>query len=227
MSLDIEPLESKIRAILSAPGVDLNTISAKRVRKRLMEDDSTLTMEVVKDNKEEIDDLIGRVYAEVNEAEHGSEEEETKSNKRRSRDDEHEVDGDEDEEGKAAPKKKKAKKGQEKSDEKLARKLSNEINGRATRAGKGRSNGTSKKGRSKKSAKSATTVDSDDQGEDEEGGKKKKKRGGGGKGGFGKEYGLRYAPATSIQLTWFKSFSILASLCRPSFRLISCHGHRW
>lgn len=223
MSFDAETLEPKIRAILSAPGVDLKTISAKRVRKRLMEDDPTLTTEVIKDNKSEIDELIGRVYAQVNEAEQGSEEEDTKPNKRGR--DEHEGDGDEDEEGEAPPKKKKAKKGQEKSDEKLARKLSNEINGRATRAGKGRSNGTSKKGRSKKSAKSATTVDSDE-GDDEEGGKKKK-RGGGGKGGFAKEYNLRYASAALIQPTWLNSFSILASLCRLSSKLIRCHGHRW
>lgn len=194
MTFDVQSLEPKIRAILTAPGVDLTTISAKRVRKQLMEENSALTADVVKDNKEEIDGLISQVFQEVNTDQQESEDDGgSQSNKRKKGGDDEEGDGDEDDEEEEAPKKKKAKKGQEKSDAKLARKLSNEINGRATRAGKSRSNGTSKKGGRTK--KSATTVDSDDEGDDAEGGKKKKRGGGGGKGGFGKEYGLRYVYA--------------------------------
>lgn len=194
MSYDVQSLEPKIRAILSAPGVDLTTISAKRVRKQLMEDDSALTADVVKDNKEEIDTLISQVFEEISgpQQDSGDEEETAQSSKRKKRANKEEYD---DGEGEPRPAKKKAKKGQEKSDEKLARKLSNEINGRATRgASKSRSNGAAKS----RAKKSATTIDSDDDDDDDDGGKKKKKRsggGGGGGGGFKKEYTLRYACA--------------------------------
>lgn len=186
MSYDVPALEPIIRAILSAPGVDLATISAKRVRKQLMEGDRALTPDVVKANKDEIDSLISQVFEEVSGAQQDSDDEDNEpSGKRKKGGD---ADGDEDveEELEAPKKKKKTKNGQEKNDAKLARKLSSEINGRATRgAGKSRSNGAAKKGG--RPRKSATTVDSDDE-ENGDGGKKKKRGGG----GFGKEYHLRY-----------------------------------
>ncbi|KXN85298.1 Upstream activation factor subunit spp27 [Leucoagaricus sp. SymC.cos] len=185
MSYDVPSLEPEIRAILSAPDVDLRTISAKRVRKQLMEENSALTPDVVKENKEEIDTLISQVFEEVSRAQQDSEDEDdTQTNKRKNHEDA----------GEEAPVKKKKKSGQEESDAKLARKLSNEINGRATRgAGKSRSNGTAKKGGRAK--KSVTTVDSDDDG-DEEGGKKKRRGGG----GFGKEYNLSEPLSTLLQV---------------------------
>jgi upstream activation factor subunit UAF30 len=150
-----------------------------------MEDDPELTAEVVRENKDEIDGLISQVFEEISgpaqDDDEEEEEESVKSNKRKK--------GGNDEDGAPRPAKKRAKNGQEKSDEKLARKLSNEINGRATRgATKSRSNGTTKKTRTKKSV---ATVGTDD--DDDEEGRGKKKRGGGGGGGFKKEYALRYA----------------------------------
>lgn len=218
MSYDVQSLESQIRAILSAPGVDLSTISAKRVRKQLMEDDPELTAEVVRENKEEIDGLISQVFEEISGPGQDDDDEEgsVKSNKRKKK-------GGDDDDGASRPAKKKAKNGQEKSDEKLARKLSNEINGRATRgAVKNRSNGAAKKARNKKSS---ATVGSDD--DDDGEGAGKKKRGGGG-GGFKKEYVLRYAIAE-----WFVGSTSnfhrlnLVSLCQPSCRLRSYRDHKW
>lgn len=184
MSYDVSTLEPNIRAVLSAPNVDLTTISAKRVRKLLMEAEPTLTPEVVKVNKEEIDTLISQVFSEISGAQQDSEDD-ARSNKRKKGDEEN-VDEDMEEVHKV-PKKKRAESVQEESDAKLARKLSSEINGRATRgAGKSQTRGTAKKGGRAK--KSASTIDSDDEGDAD--GRKKKKRGAG---GFGKEYELRYA----------------------------------
>ncbi|KAJ3575061.1 hypothetical protein NP233_g1347 [Leucocoprinus birnbaumii] len=192
MSLDVSALEPTIRAILSAPGVDLATISAKRVRKQLMGADPALTPEIVKEHKDEIDSLISQVFEEISGTQQDSDDEDdTQSNKRKKGDEE---EGDEDvEQERKPPKKKKAKGGQEESDAKLARKLSNEINGRATRgAGKSRSNGSTKKGG--RSKKSASTIDSDDEGDGE--GKKKKRAGG----GFGKEYNLSEPLSNLLQV---------------------------
>jgi hypothetical protein len=117
-----------------------------------------------------------------------------------------EEDDDEDGEEKKPPKKKQKRARGELTDEQLARQLSSELNGRqrSTRAGGG---GTTKRGGrgggrgGKRGAKSAARVEESDD-EDGEGGKKKRKRkassgagagGGGAKGGFGKEYALRYA----------------------------------
>ncbi|XP_006461234.1 hypothetical protein AGABI2DRAFT_221859 [Agaricus bisporus var. bisporus H97] len=191
MSYDVQSLESSIRAILSAPGVDLSTISAKRVRKQLMEDDPQLTADIVRENKEEIDGLISQVFEEVSSPGQDDEDDEgdVKLNKRKKKG------GDDNDDEVSRPVKKKAKNGQEKSDEKLARKLSNEINGRTTRgAGKNRNNGAAKKGRTKKSA---ATVGSDNDDDDEGGGKKK--RGGGG-GGFKKEYILSEPLSALLQV---------------------------
>jgi len=183
MSYDVSTLEPKIRALLLAPDVDLTTISAKRVRKLLMEVESTLTPEVVKVNKEEINTLISQVFSEISGAQQDSEDD-ARSNEQKK--EEGENAGEDAEEVHKSPKKKKVESVQEESDAKLARKLSSEINGRATR-GAGRSQikrATKKGGRAKKSA---SAVGSDDEGDVDV---QKKKRG---SGGFGKEYDLRYA----------------------------------
>ncbi|KZT01465.1 SWIB-domain-containing protein [Laetiporus sulphureus 93-53] len=200
MKSQIQALEPKIREILTAPGIDLGTISAKRVRKQLLEQDSSLTQEFIKENKDEIDLLIAGVYEEVNAEVNGNEEEEEGASspkgkrKRRAEKEEESVDENE-EEGEeevsaASPKAKKSKKSGRMTDEQLARQLSDEINGRSrssrassTRGTRGR--GGAKRG-GKRGAKSAATVDSEAEGSEGDGEPKKKKRGG----GFQKEYML-------------------------------------
>jgi upstream activation factor subunit UAF30 len=69
MSFDAETLEPAIRRILSAPGVDLQTISAKRVRRELVEgEEAIISADQVKEHKAEIDAVIARVFAKVNSA---------------------------------------------------------------------------------------------------------------------------------------------------------------
>ena len=65
MGFDAAKYEHHIRAILQAPGVDLSTISAKRVRKQLVELNDDLTAELVKEHKDELDQIIGLVYEQV------------------------------------------------------------------------------------------------------------------------------------------------------------------
>jgi len=162
-----------------------------------------LTAEFLKENKEDVDAVIGSVFVKVSSTQGiGSGQEletateapgRAESRKRKQEDDdsehgeeEEEVD---DEEGTPPPKKSKKGRKKELSDAQLARKLSNEINGRSTRtANKGRSssNGTPKKGG--RARKSAITVDSDDGGDDD--GMKRPGKSGSAKGGFAKEYAL-------------------------------------
>ncbi|KAJ3855220.1 hypothetical protein EV368DRAFT_79834 [Lentinula lateritia] len=216
MGYSFDDLEPLVRQILSAPGTDLTTISAKRVRRELLSRDPSLTPEFVKANKLDVDAVITRVFGEVSAAQNGEvidapEEPVTASRRYNSSDqeeaeEEEEEEEDEDEdENEHMPKK--SRKGPKKglSDAELARQLSSEINGRSSArrsTGKGRAaNGTPKKSRSKK--KSATTIDSDDEDTGEEGGKKtKKKRAGGGaaKGGFAKEYTLSAPLAALLQV---------------------------
>ena len=190
MAFDFGSLEPRIHQILSAPGTDLSTISAKRVRRQLIELDPSLTVDFLKENKEEVDAVIASVFEKVSgvqgsgdspEAAYASEEE---SSKREESDFPAE-------EVSALPKKSKkvGKNGRELSDAELARKLSSEINGRSTRTG-GRSRGASAAGkRGSRAKKSAATVDSDD---DSDGTSKRKKSSGGtAKGGFAKEFALR------------------------------------
>lgn len=210
--MSIESLEPRIRAILGAPGTDLETISAKRVRRRLLKEDASLSEEWMKDNKEPIDALIASVFEEVSgvharggqngDVGGGSEEMDWKENGAYEA-----VDGDDQETEDAGPssppeKQKKSKTKVVLADEEYARQLSTEINGsqRASRSGKA-PNAKPKKGASrtpKKDKKSAElVVDSDAESVEEQGsGKKrvKKSRGGGGgaRGGFQKEYMLRY-----------------------------------
>ncbi|KAI5890298.1 SWIB-domain-containing protein [Schizophyllum commune H4-8] len=202
---DFDSLEPHIRTILSAPGVDLKTVSAKRVRKELIGREPELTADFIKENKSEIDAVIGRVFEQVNPPDQESEVEEEpeeevkpaeKPSRKRKHSGEDEDEGtegqtgdddeeEEEEEEKPKPKKKKKKASSSTmSDAELARKLSGEINGRARRT-------KARNASPRKQKKSAATVDSDDE-DGEEGGKKKKRKasGGGAKGGFAKEFAL-------------------------------------
>ena len=189
MSSQIHALEPKIRQILSAPGTDLSTISAKRVRKQLLELDPTLSPEFVKEKKDEIDDVIAKVYEQVSAAgtndTGGAGDDDDAASSKRKRDDAS------DDEPAAAPAKKtkKTKTKQEKTDEELARQLQNEINGRARSSRAGASSSSKKANGAKRGrkAKSANVVGSDGEEAETEDGEGKKKRGG----GFKKEYMLR------------------------------------
>jgi upstream activation factor subunit UAF30 len=201
MVFDFGSLEPRIYQILSAPGTDLTTISAKRVRRQLLELDPTLNPEFLKENKAAIDEVIARVFERVSGQVNAESEETGQTNGYKSRGEREEDDellqedytGDDGGEQGSSPPPKKSKKEakQEQADAELARKLSSEINGRSTRtSGKGRG-GIAKRG--SRGKKSAATVDSDDD-HNEEGGKKTKKRavnGSGAKGGFAKEFALR------------------------------------
>lgn len=196
-------LEPAIRKILTAPGVDLNSISAKVVRKRLQGVDPSLTSEWMEENKKTINAVIREIFLSVNEAASASSSGDTNGVH-----EEGDVDGvaEGEEELESSPKlpakKRQKKSGQEKSDAEYARQLSNELNSRARSSrntvGKPKTN-TSRKGGAGKRRKplTADTVNSDEGGSDADStlGKKRKSRGGGGggaKGGFSKEYNLRY-----------------------------------
>lgn len=218
MVFDINSLEPHIRAILSAPGTDLTTISAKRVRKQLLEVEPSLTQEFLKENKEAVDGVIASVFeaisAEMGGVEAASqtpEEEPVHSKparKRKTREEEDFEDvgdeGEEEEGGSVTPPPKKAKKGskngRELSDAELARQLSSEINGRSRRSG-GRTratNGSSlKKGNRKKKSAAMIDSDGDESDDDRKRSKPKKRAGGTAKGGFAKEYILRLALPSS------------------------------
>lgn len=208
MTVKIQSLEPQIRDILTAPGTDLGTISAKRVRKQLIEQNEALTAEFVKENKDEIDQLISAVYEQVSSlvAEEQDEDDsvvkheeqdddvpQRKSVKRKTDedDDEYAEAGDDEEEKAASTRPKKAKKARkskaEMTDAELARQLSHELNGRGTRSSRADRAGGVTRGKKggRKSLKSSATVDSDeDEGSDFD--RPKKRRG-----GFGKEYILR------------------------------------
>ncbi|TFY63808.1 hypothetical protein EVG20_g6170 [Dentipellis fragilis] len=212
--LSVSSLEPRIRAILTAPGVDFQTISAKRVRRQLAEDD-TLPAGYVRARKEALDELITRVFAQISEenglggdeADQDQEEQDQDQGQAEGADEEGEEEVDEDEERerkekqrpakrkrsteetKARPAKKKV--GRELSDAELARKIDSELNGRqrrsrASAAGTGKANGTRKR-----KVKGAQTVDSDGDGD----GEAKPKR----KGGFSKEYLLSEPLAAMLQ----------------------------
>lgn len=63
--MQVEGLRPLVQGILSASGVDLQTISAKRVRKQLLQLDPSLSEVWIRDNKEPIDKLIATVFEEV------------------------------------------------------------------------------------------------------------------------------------------------------------------
>ncbi|KAI6029415.1 SWIB/MDM2 domain-containing protein [Pisolithus microcarpus] len=171
MAFDLNALKEPVTRILSAPGVDLTTISAKSVRKQLATDPSLgLTSEELKARRPEVDKLIADIYATRKRDDQEGEEDSIVADAQAEAS---EAGGDTEEEPK--PVVTKAKKAVERSDAELARKLSSEINGRSRRT-------------SARLMKSSETVDSEDDGNDDEG--KKKKRSGGAKGGFAKQYTL-------------------------------------
>jgi upstream activation factor subunit UAF30 len=196
MSFDFKSLEPRIYEIFSAPGTDLSTISAKRVRRQLIELDPTLTVEFFKENREEVDAVIASVFENVSGVQGTEDNSRTdESYKQEGQTSDFPEDGaDAAEEDSPPPKKmrKVGKNGRGLSDAELARKLSSEINGRSTRTGGKSRGGSAAAGRKgPRAKKSATTVDSDDDGSDGIGKRKKSSSGGTAKGGFAKEFALR------------------------------------
>lgn len=206
MSFNLEDLEGPIMRILTAPGVDLSTISAKGVRQKLLEDTALgLTARGLKERRTEVDTMISGIYEGVSrqaqtdeskrkrdeETDEGMEQEDQgeATEEQDDQDDaaeEQDADASEEDDIKPATKKKKgAAKSVEEADAELARKLASELNSRSRR---GASNGASATPKKRRTKKSAAVVDSgaEDDGEDEE--KPKKKRSGGARGGFAKEY---------------------------------------
>ncbi|KAJ7496964.1 hypothetical protein FB451DRAFT_209168 [Mycena latifolia] len=201
MAFDLGTLEPYIEEILSAPGTDLATISAKRVRKQLQQIDPSLTAAFLKEHREAVDVVIARVFEKVQGSQDSEVEEPLAPAPRKRRQSEDDVSSppreEEDATDDTPPPAKKAKKTvkRELSDAELARQLSSEINGRARRSnvsGKPKaatSNGTTKKRKSK--AKSAEMVDTDDDSDASQGKRPSKKRsseGGTARGGFAKPY---------------------------------------
>ena len=199
-------LEPAIRKILTASGVDLNSISAKVVRKRLQTVVPSLTSEWMEENKKVINGVIRDVFQSVNEAASASSSGDTNGvHEEGGVEGMAEGGGEGGEDSESSPKlpaKKRQKTGQEKSDAEYARQLSNELNGRPrssrSTVGKPKTNASKKGGSGKKKKPlTANTVNSDEDRSDADStlGKKRKARGGGGggaKGGFSKEYNLRY-----------------------------------
>lgn len=194
MSLDLEALQDPITRILTAPGTDLSTISARRVRKTLLQDPAYaflgLTPELLKTQRTDVDQVIAQIFEQVNQTASGG--------AKRGRDEDDEVDdadgrhpaepSEDADEVPTLPKKKKSKKSLEESDAALARKLSTEINSRSRRGASLATGASSPRKAKRRTRKSAATVDEED--EDEEGAAKPKKRSAP-RGGFGKEYTLR------------------------------------
>ena len=202
--MQVPDLEPRIHAILSAPGTDLSTISAKRVR-RLLLGQEDVPQELIKDNKEALDELISNIFARVSEEKGFQQNEEGDAEGGRTAS----------AEPPAPPKKRrrtsiadhddrpsaKAAKASTAGDEALARKLSEQINTRERssrsaasgaspmRASRGRGRGKARgRGRGNKAngARSADTInDSGNEGSEVEESKKKKG------GGLSKEYILR------------------------------------
>lgn len=198
--MQVPDLEPRIHAILSAPGTDLSTISAKRVRRLLLEQED-IPQGLIKDNKPAIDEIISKTFARVSEEKGFQQDEE-----------EGDAEGGRTEEPPAAPNKRrrtsivdhddrstaKAAKPSTAGDEALARKLSEQINVRerssrsassgaspmrGSRArGRGKARG---RGRSNKANGTRSTDTIDDSGSEVDESKKKKG------GGLSKEYTLR------------------------------------
>lgn len=212
MSVEIASLQSAVYDILTAPGVDLSTISAKRVRKLLSGGNPSLTDEWVRENKSELDNLIANVFTqlqppapevsdEANEDAQSSEAGPSESSftpqkRRKEETDDEEMNAspdEEDSEVEETPKKrpaKKSKKAKILTDEEYAKQLSSELNGRtrSSRSGvTGPRKGRGVKGKTGKVRKqlSAATIDTDseDGGNGAGAGKKRKKRSGSGGGG--------------------------------------------
>ncbi|KAG0699378.1 SWIB/MDM2 domain-containing protein [Suillus ampliporus] len=208
MSFNLQDLEGPITLILTAPGVDLSTISAKGVRQKLLEDSALgITTRGLKERRTEVDTMISNIFEDVSRKAQADEskrkrDEETDEGTvlgdrevTEEQDDQEDVmdeqdaeASDEDQKPPPAKKNKNAAKSVEEADAEMARKLASELNSRSRR---GASNGASAAPKKRKTKKSAATVDSGGEDEDEDEGKPKKKRSGGARGGFAKEYILR------------------------------------
>ncbi|KAJ7782741.1 hypothetical protein B0H16DRAFT_1877268 [Mycena metata] len=205
-SFDFDALEPFIEEILSAPGTDLATISAKRVRRSLQLIDPSLTTAFLKEHREAVDVVIARVFEKVQGPGNGSQDsegDESVSLKRRQNPDDDGYPAPKEEDATdiddTPPPAKKAKKSavqRELSDAELARQLSSEINGRTRRTSskpKAAFNGTPKKRKSKSAKSAETVVDTDDESDAGDGKrpttkKKSTGEGGGARGGFAKPY---------------------------------------
>lgn len=189
MSFDLASLEVHIRDILTSPGTDLSTISAKGVRQKLTDVVPWLTAETARQKKREIDEVITGVYQAIcaesaqdgEDAASGEEADETRKRDQES-DEENAGQGDDDDEGLEAARPAKRANNEDEEDGK-----------RKVKKPRGSTNGTKKVGRPRKSA---ATVDSEAESGEE--GKKKRTRkksvageGGRARGGFAKEYTLR------------------------------------
>lgn len=191
--MEVEVLEPQIRAILTAPGTDLSTISAKRIRKQLLEDGSAPSA-FIREHKHAVDEFIADVFRRLSEEGGGPGGDEDEADDdvgdKRKRDEEYGeedggADGQEEEEEVERPKKKTKASRAEIDDEEYARQLSNELNARSrpsrsgasatTSRGRGRGRGGANGTKRSRKVKSAETVNSGDEGEN---GEPKKKRGG-------------------------------------------------
>ncbi|TDL23063.1 SWIB-domain-containing protein [Rickenella mellea] len=203
MQAEVDSLEPLIREILAAPFTDLATISAKRVRRQLVEMNPSISEDFVKTHKAEVDLLIAKVFESVSNAAgagtDGDDAESAGAVKRKREDDggdeggshggdqDFEDEGYDDEEETKPRAKSKSSKGRPKkdeiTDEELARQLSSELNGRSSRVSRsGKTNGRPKKGASrspkkpKKSAERVADSDEDSNADLDDGKKPKKKR---------------------------------------------------
>lgn len=199
---DVSSLEPQIRAILTAPAVDLNTVSAKRVRAQLKQNNPELEDDWVRQNKGAIDQIIASVFDRVRAGEGDVPPAAASAS--------------------ATPTPsppvtpavgKRKRSVEEDADAEYARRLASELNGHKTRAGSAGA-ATKKKatGGKKKQKKSAEQIQESDE-EDEEPAKPakkpKKKRKAAvvevnedgtpkKKGGFQKEFSLRYVLAVVV-----------------------------
>lgn len=188
--MKVQDLAPLILEILNSPNTDLDTISAKRVRKQLVELRSNVTVEFVKENMDELNALITKIFRSLKNTtsdsnnngtshvdshdmapssmvngkrKHGKDVEEDSE-----RDNVHEDNG-ELSQSPTPPASKKAKKASHKlTDEEYARQLSSELNQRPSRSNR-KSNGSLKKvsSRTPKKTKSRAKVDDSDDGSDD------------------------------------------------------------
>lgn len=62
---DVQRLGPRIHEILTSPNTDLDSISAKRIRKQLQDEDPLVTPDFIRNNKAEIDNLITTIFEAV------------------------------------------------------------------------------------------------------------------------------------------------------------------
>ena len=215
--MSVAALEPRIRQILlSTPSTELSTITAKDVRSRLVQTDSSLSQSWIKEHKKEINALIANVFEALSSSlAIGGAQNGVESPQRRQKEEDDDmgifggydgagVDGDMngDDGGSATPppKQKKAKTKREQTDEEYARQLAAELNGstRSSRSGKAPSARTARKGstnrtprKNKKSAERVDDSDMSDGGDSEVQKKPKKKRASAGGGGGGAKGGFQ------------------------------------